>query len=151
MNRHLERALFGMTLAFGLSNCDQPQAKVSDENLQKIRGGIPGMTQNCLEKIRFGGIEAMQDRVDRCFEMTKLQRWNGLWTRDIELSRFCPTPARQCSRTPDTGSIWLTSEASALDAIQRLPVPTYRIQFVGRRTMRPGPWAFGYVRPRNPC
>lgn len=138
MNKQVKRVLIGMTLAFGVSNCDRPQAKVSDEYLQKILTSSPGITHSCLEKIRFGGIEAMPDRVDQCFEMTKPQRWIGLWTRDFELSRFCPAPALQCSRTPDTDIIWLTLPASARHATQRLPTSTYRIEFLGRRTLLPG-------------
>lgn len=115
-------------------NRPKPAPRLPDRVIAEIRNGLPGITSDCLEKVRYGGIEAFPDRVDKCFAMLPSQRWRGLWRDNFEAQRFCPSPARLCSRRTGGDEIWLTfartKRATAGVPSGRL----YKVNFIGRRT-----------------
>lgn len=127
--------------AVTLSACNQqassPEPKFTDKQIQILREALPGITEDCVTKLRFGGFEEMASETDQCFKMMPQQRWGGLWRREFEGSRFCPAPAQRCSGDDSGDNIWLTSR-------QQLAPEThstgklYAIEFLGRRTLERG-------------
>lgn len=111
--------------------------------MREIRAAYPGMTDACLRKLRWGGIEAMPVATEQCFRMAPAERWRGLWARDFELSRFCPAPARECSYHSPGQQIWL-SFSSELSGAEQLPGGgVYALDFIGRKTADRG--HFGHL------
>ena len=131
-----------------LVSCNRQQPKLSDEQVQKLRMTYPGMTDACVDKARWGGIEALPDDWEQCFRWGPQQRWSGLYVTGFEWSRFCPAPARECSaRSP--GEFIDLDESPAV----KLPgyegeesPPVYDVEFVGRKTVFPMPGPDG---PKN--
>lgn len=130
-------AFVALLLLAMVSACGQRVPKVSDQSIQDIRAGLPGITEECLRTIRFGEIEAMPSQVDACFHMLPTQRWKGLWRDDFEGSRFCPAPTKTCSFDSPGEAVWLTFRVNARPP-QRRAGGLYEIEFVGRRTLRRG-------------
>ncbi|WP_093084111.1 hypothetical protein [Sphingobium sp. AP50] len=95
---------------------------------------MPGISEQCLETIKYGGILAMPE-TDQCFEMTTEKRWKGIWRKAFEVSRFCPAPASACSYETDGDRIWLSGKAPVYvgndDGL-------YAIEFVGKQTVHKG-------------
>jgi hypothetical protein len=123
-----------------LIGCHPKQPRMSDAQMQKIRAAEPGMTDECLDKIRWGGIEALTGRPEDCFKFDPPRRWKGLWYAAFEESRFCPEPARQCSSAKP--GEWISPEAGP-----GVVVPHYNgessavmfaVDFIGRKTSYPG-------------
>ena len=114
--------------------------KVSEQAIEAIRTSDPGMTDKCLNTIRWGGVEALPKGIDKCFEMDKPRRWQGLWLNGFEVSRFCPAPARECADGAPRERIWLTGGASVhLPQYEgQEPAPLYEVEFIGRKTAYPG-------------
>lgn len=109
--------------------CNRPQPKMSADEMSRIREASPGMTEACLRRIQFGGIEAMPNETTQCFRMLPQERWRGLWRNDFEGSIFCPAPATTCSYNGENTAVWLTPNA-VTGSIGAL----YSVDFVGRRT-----------------
>lgn len=124
--------------ALALGACERTQPKVTEQSLQHLRDAFPGMTTECLDRIRLGGIEAMPNRTDQCFEMTKPQRWRGLWRNAFEGQRFCPEPAPKCEDDGQAGHIWIRFPDGGAPFGSRADGKAYRIEFIGRRTLMPG-------------
>ena len=101
---------------------------------------MPGITEGCLNKIKYGGIEAMPSSTDECFEMTPARQWKGLWRREFENSRFCPSPAGSCSYQTAGDRIWLSGKALTSSASDE---GLYEVEFVGRQTARKG--SYGHL------
>ncbi len=131
-------ALGALILVCGLTACGYPEPGLSNEQIQRLRADLPGLTEECVQLIQRAGIEAMPDRVDQCFAMTPPQRWRGLWRDDFEGQTFCPEPAQACSGESQEGAIWLTFSDGSRPAVNAAVGETYLIEFVGRRTSRPG-------------
>lgn len=110
---------------------------LSDAEVQRIRGMLPGITSTCLSLIRYKGLVAMPTRVDQCFKMTAPRRWKGVWRREFELSRYCPVETSTCGSAYTGNEIWLSFVD---DVAQKLPAHNglYSIEFVGRKTLVPG-------------
>jgi hypothetical protein len=110
---------------------------LSHDDLQKVRNTFPGMTQACAEKVRAGGLKAMPQRTEDCFEMTPRQHWSGLWRADLEGSQFCADapgkPATECVGQTSRPETWFEPRAR-YDADGSL----YHVEFIGRRTAQPG-------------
>ncbi len=121
------------------TGCDRPQPKVDAKTLKQIRAAGPGMTAACLDRIKYGGLQAMPLNVEECFQMGPSRRWHGLWRDDFEGQRFCPTPKRQCSSDRGDDQIWITFKAGTRPFRGGPTGKTYSISFVGRRTLAPGP------------
>lgn len=125
------------------AGCDRRKAKLSDEQMRILRAEFPGMTAECVDKLRYGGIGAMPSRTDQCFGMTPSQRWRGIWLDEFEGSRFCPAPARSCPTNPPGETIWLSFRDEAASPRRSEPRGVgdgklYAIDFIGRKTLRPG-------------
>jgi hypothetical protein len=120
------------------AGCDRPRPKVDGRIVGQIRSAYPGMTEACLKRIEFGGVEAMPREVQDCFRMTPPRRWNGLWRDDFEGQRFCSAPARQCSDAVRGDQIWISFKPGTSPTQGSATGRTFLISFVGRRTLLPG-------------
>ena len=120
--------------------CQQRQAKMSEEDIKRIVAGLPGITDACIDKLRYGGIQAMPNETDQCFEMMPQRRWTGLWRNAFEESIFCADePERVAAECPTgPGGTWLEPEGGTMPD-QAL----YRLEFIGRRTAQPA--HFGHM------
>ena len=136
----LHRLCFGLASLCWLASCNSQKSKMSDAEINKIRSVLPGISERCLTLARFGGIEAIPDEVDQCFEMTAPKRWQGLWLPLSEGSRFCPFPATQCTSDTLGPFIWLDTERlrSSLPQGKLFDDHAYYVVFVGRRTLHAG-------------
>ena len=140
------RGVFVWVMSMLLVSCNQQQAKLSEAEMRGILAAHPGMTDACLSKLRTGGFEAMPVETDQCFRMAPAERWRGLWARDFELSRFCPTPARECSYDTPGQQIWLSFSSRVPDA-DRLESGLYAMDFLRRKTADRG--HFGHASQYN--
>jgi hypothetical protein len=123
--------------AVALNGCNHREAAVSDADYQAFKASYPGMTQQCLDAYRYGGADAWRPDDPDCFEMTRAQRWSGLWESGWEWSNFCPDPAKDCNWMAKRGT-WLIFAKGAQDGPKLLEHGIYRIEFVGRRTKLAG-------------
>lgn len=115
--------------------CDWQPERLPDNVIQDFRENMPGMTEQCLQKIRYGGIEAMPSSTDKCFEMTPAQRWKGLWRREFENSRFCPSPATSCPSRTNGERIWFSGKDLKRSDYSE---GVYQVEFIGRHTAKKG-------------
>jgi hypothetical protein len=143
----------GLMVCAVIAGCDRARErtpKFSDEQMREIKAAGPGMTKECLEKIRWGGIEAVPTATDQCFKMSETRRWRGLWRNAFEGSRFCPAPARECSQETPGDNIWLGFANGA--SRERLPDPVgglYALEFDGRLTVHKGGYGHGGLSDRE--
>jgi hypothetical protein len=122
-----------------LSACDRRTPRVSEETLNRVRSDWPGITDDCLDKLRFGGIDAaMPSKTDECFKMEPPRHWRGLWADYFEGQQFCPAPAKDCQFDEHAPRIWLSFAKDQPRAGQPPGMRVYQVEFIGRRTLRPG-------------
>ena len=123
-----------------LAACHRREPKVSEKTIQSIHASEPGMTDECLNTIRWGGVQALHGQPEDCYKFDAPRRWKGLYFGEFEVSRFCPAPARQCSDTSPGEHIWLSASSSA-------GVPAWNgkeasglfaMEFIGHKTSYPG-------------
>lgn len=117
--------------------CDDRRPVVSEELVREFRNKLPGITEQCLDALRYGGINAMPTRADQCFAMTPTKRWKGLWRNEFEGSRFCASPAKSCSFETLGERVWL-SDPDNVVPVKRSDEALYEIEFLGRRTLEKG-------------
>lgn len=149
MNVHISTALALTSILLSLCACDQRKPKIDDAALQRLLIVAPGMTKACAEKMRFGGVEAMPQRVEQCFEMSKPQRWRGLWLDAFETQLFCPAPAQTCELGRREGDIWISFANDSRPAGQAASEQTYVVDFIGRSTVKPGIYGHGGIFSRE--
>lgn len=110
--------------------------------VEDVRKDLPGLTALCIKRLRAFGLKGLDVPVDECFEMTRPQRWSGLWRAAFEGSRFCEDQpnksATECSDKSVGSRIWFDPNRP-YETDGRL----YRVEFIGRRTVRPG--NFGHM------
>jgi hypothetical protein len=119
-----------------LAGCHHQQPKVSDAVLKKILAISPGITNACLDKIRWTGIKAMPG-IEQCDAVTSEKRWRGLWREYFEDSRFCEEPAKECdARSP---GVWVSLEVKSAPKgfYDTPPGGLYAVEVVGKETLRP--------------
>jgi hypothetical protein len=121
-----------------LTSCNRPVPKVDDATIQKIRDAAPGMTDECLQKIRFGGFGAMPERVDQCFKMSAEQRLSGLWRNDFEGQLFCSAPAQKCDYGKLRETVWLDFGPGSQSKVSPGSGGVYAIEFDGRSALQKG-------------
>lgn len=109
---------------------------MSDASMREILNANPGMTDSCLEEVRFGGVAAWPSQAAQCFEMGPRQRYAGLYRRGFELSRFCPAPAEACLRSNSEEMVWLEFGNQTLPP--QKPDGLWEIAFYGRQTLIEG-------------
>lgn len=134
-------AALALIAILALAACERRQPLLSDAEMREMQEILPGMTGECVERVRFGGLEAFPAAVENCFEMTPQQQWSGLWRNDFEGSRFCPGPAEECDYESPGDQIWLSYSEQLSRAGTEPPFGyggLYEIEFVGRRTLRRG-------------
>ena len=132
-----------------LAGCKQqpqrpPREPVTSEALiAQIHREVPGFTNECLDKLKWGGWKAVPNELDRCFKMLPPQRWRGLWRNAFEAPSFCPAPALKCGSDPAAEanqlemSIEFKSDPPGFGPDTR-PGGLYEVEFVGRRTAHGG-------------
>jgi hypothetical protein len=132
----MRAVLTGMLLLI-LFGCDQRQPKMSDAQMQRLRNEAPYLTDVCLEKIRFGGIESLGRNAD-CEQRLPPRRWRGLWRDDFEGSLFCPAPAGECRNRLilPNDQIWLDLKPRPAAVRDQRLGGLYRVEFIGRETAR---------------
>jgi len=140
----------GLMLVCGLlGGCDREAERwvpaLSDEVIQKMKAQDPGLTDACLEKMRWGGFEAMPEELDQCFRLTEPRRWKGVLHYDLEESRFCADAVEQCPPPANReGLTWLSFSSKVKLPEMLLTRPSdplrrdFEIEFIGRRTLYPG-------------
>jgi hypothetical protein len=123
-----------------LVGCHHRQPKMSDAQMAELRADEPGMKEECLDKIRWGGIEAIPSGLEECYKLDPPQRWRGIWYAAFEVSRFCPESERQCSLAGP--GEWIDLEEGHGVVLPRYdgePSPiAFDIDFIGRKTSYPG-------------
>ena len=127
-----------------LVSCDRRIPELSEEVLREIHAESPGMTEACLDKLRWGGVAALPE-TDQCYRMDPIKRWRGFWASGFEVSRFCPEPATTCSDDLEGRDIWLSfgKDVSApRDSSREIP-GVYVLEFDGRIT--PDAGHFGHL------
>lgn len=145
--------VLAVALIAGCKPQPQRQPKMSDTQLQLMRSEMPGMTAECLDKVKWGGIEAMPTKVDECFRFSRPQRMQGLWRNQFEGSEFCESSVRQC---PSAQVATDLASFTALEMQQPLPgyedTPPgglYAIDFIGRRSIGLGLFPLGMGGAKN--
>ena len=132
------RAVFCLCfLALTLSSCNHRKPAISDADYQAFKASYPGMTKQCLDAYRYGGLSAWRPDDPDCFQLTPAQRWSGLWETGWEWSDFCPDPAKECDWMAKRGT-WLIFAKGAYREPRPPDEGVYRIDFVGRRTRLAG-------------
>ena len=109
--------------------------------MRQIRADEPGMTDECLDQIRWGGIEALSPaHVEDCYKFEGQRRWKGLLRTGFETSRFCPAPAGECSDEAPGEHVWLAWKEGAGKSPYRGEAygGLYAVDFIGRKTAYPG-------------
>ena len=117
--------------------CDGRRPVVSEELVGEFKRELPGITEQCLDTLRYGGVNAMPTRADQCFEMTPEKRWKGFWRNEFEGSRFCASPAKSCSFETPGERVWL-SDPDSVVPVKHSDEALYEIEFLGRRTLKAG-------------
>ena len=109
--------------------------------MRQIRLEEPGMKQECLEKMRWDGPQALPLPLEDCFQFDAPRRWTGRWFIAFEVSRFCPDTARQCSLQEPGEWIWLTTAPSVSLPQYKGPqalISAFKVDFIGRKSTYPG-------------
>jgi hypothetical protein len=137
-------ALLVLAAVLFTAGCKQQphrQPKFSDAELQAIRAGAPGMTEDCLTKLKWGGTEALPPKEEYCFKFTPPRRMHGLWRNSFEGSEYCDDSAGKC---PDA-KVEKDPKSFTWFALQLLPgwkdTPPgglYKVDFIGRRSVGAG-------------
>lgn len=136
-----------------LAACHRQQPVMTDEQLGEIRAAAPGISDDCLRKVQFGGLNAMPPE-DQCFAFGPPKRMRGLWRTYFEGSLFCPEPARTCEPSKEgkgpegyfVNDIWLHVADpiwKARNDAHDFETSLYAVDFIGRRNERPG--FFGHM------
>lgn len=129
-----------------LASCDRPaEEKVprhSDATMRQIAGEFPGMTRACLDKLKWGGVEAVPGKSDACYRFESARRWQGVWEHYMEHSTFCAAPALNCPDDPDR-ELWLEFSGAEPPEAGFPPGGTFAIEFIGRRNVGAGTFGHG--------
>lgn len=116
--------------------CNQRQPRLTDAQVKELKAAEPGFKDECVEKMRWGGPEALTGEQEDCYKLDPPQRWKGLVYGAFETARFCPQPARECSDDTPGETIWLgigpSVELPPSDGDIRPAV--YAVDFIGRKT-----------------
>jgi hypothetical protein len=139
----LMRGIVFALLCASLLGCEYREPGMSSADIQAFAASHPGMTQTCLDDVRWGR-RNWGDATPRngCFEMEPAKRWRGLWDSGWEWSIFCAESARNCRTFPEKGDSWLVFSDGAYKG-PHLQDGLYEIEFVGRRTAKPA--YFGHL------
>lgn len=128
-------------IALLLSSSHQRTPFMTDAEIAKLKAVLPGMTDRCVEILRFGGIAAIPQPVEQCFKFATAQRWTGYWRSDFEMSQFCVRLEAKCFYGEPSDMTWLSFTDDA-EKISDPPIIKnagnnrgfFAIEFVGRKT-----------------
>ncbi|NUR45272.1 MAG: hypothetical protein HOP91_03810 [Sphingomonas sp.] len=145
------RLTFVVMAAVLIAGCKQQpqqpprQQKVSDAEIAEMHRDMPGMTDACLDKLKWGGSEGLPRQYEDCFKFTPSQRMQGLWRNNFEGSEYCDGSSGQCpdaKANAETG-IWLAMRSPLPGVDDTPPGGLYAIDFIGRRSIGAG--MFGHM------
>ena len=131
-----------LVMAMLLFACERRKPAISDAEFNAVKATYPGISEQCLDTVRYKGFSAWNDEDPNCFEMTEPRRWSGMYVTGFEWGNFCPDPATDCPIFGEPGVSWLTLSPNA-NAPDLRESGLYRIEFIGRRTKVPG--HFGHL------
>lgn len=118
-----------------LGGCHFREPAISDADFQELRAALPGMTERCLNAIRYNGINAFRDDAE-CYRMQRQRLWVGVWNTGWEWTDFCPGATDSCE-IQQGDNYWLDYDPEA-NVPKEVEPGLYRIAFIGRRTEMPG-------------
>ncbi|MFD1034446.1 hypothetical protein ACFQ15_07270 [Sphingomonas hankookensis] len=125
-----------------LVGCNPPTKHYSDAEMNFYEAALPGMTEECRNKLQFGGIGALPWDTDDCYKMPLPRRWQGLWRNSFESHVFCEAPATRCRIEPDADPqppyTWIEFKGPIDPRVKQAAEGLYRIDFIGRKTVIPG-------------
>lgn len=121
---------------------DEKVPRYSDAIMRQIEADFPGMTQACLDKLKWGGVEAVPAKSDACYRFESARRWEGVWEHYMEHSTFCAAPALSCPDDPDR-EVWLEFSGAEPPEAGFPPGGTFAIEFIGRRNVGAGTFGHG--------
>ena len=133
-------------LLTGCKQQPQRQQKMSDAAILQIHREMPGMTDECLDKLKWGGTEALPQKYEDCFRFSAPQRMQGLWRNQFEGSEFCEASGRCPDAKVDADPAAFTALGMGSPLAGREDTPPgglYAIDFVGRRSVGAG--MFGHM------
>lgn len=143
--RNLCGAVSALITLPAIAACDHQVPRMSEQEVAELRAFAPGMTAACIEKARFGGLNAINSlSVEQCYEMAPVRKWRGLWRNDFEGSRFCPEPMTECGYDTPGDDIWLSYSQGLRPSSSWPEVGSggmYEVEFVGRLTAKRGHYA----------
>jgi hypothetical protein len=143
--RHLCVVITAFIALPAVMACDRREPRMSEQEISELQTFAPGMTAACIEKARFGGLNAISSLpVEECYQMAPARRLRGQWRNDFEGSRFCPEPMKECGYDTPGDDIWL-SLSEDLQPPRSWPEVgdggMFEIEFVGRLTAKRGHYA----------
>jgi hypothetical protein len=135
----LKLLVMALMLSAGCKQQPQRQPKVSEAEIEWMHRNYPGMTAECLEKLKWGGSEALPHREDECFTFSEPKRMQGLWRNQFEGSEYCDGP-RECpdAKVTHESFIWLAMRSPLGGVEDTPPGGLYAIDFIGRRSVGVG-------------
>jgi len=138
----VKAVLIALVMVVLLSACEQRKPKFTDAQMDEVRVQTPWMTDECLEKMRWGGVTAV---TGDCTRRSPPARERGLWRNDFEGSLFCPAPATSCSNGTGGSPIWLDVDSTHAAPKGLVTGGLYAVEFVGRASSHGTSWeAYGY-------
>jgi len=137
MAERFSALLTSLALGLGTSACDTTAPAIPKDRMVELRRLMPGMTDECFETLERKGIYSRStDGWRFCFRMTALERWKGVWLDGFEAQQFCPSPAQTCA--PSINELWISFPNGGEPTRQETTDRLYEIEFIGRRTLKPG-------------
>lgn len=96
------------------------------------------MTAACWRLLHSHREDVFPRKVDQCFKMTPAQRWRGIWEDYFEGQQFCAA-GTHCSNDFDRPLVWITFADGVRPTADMPTERSYVVEFIGRRTLLPGP------------
>jgi hypothetical protein len=136
------RFFFLVAVAALLVGCHHRKPRFSDAQMKQIRAESPGMKEECLEILRWGGVEALTRPAEECYKFDPPRRWKGRWFSGFETSIFCPDSARHCPPDNHRDMIWLevgpTAQIPVSARDNRYAAGMFEVDLIGRKSSFPG-------------
>ena len=120
---------------------DGRQPLMSDEDVALLRESAPGIDEECVERFRYCGIDAIPSDVTTCYAMTEAQQFQGIWRTKFEGSTFCPNATDFCEATLAGPNIWLSTSGGVELPVEPASGDTpryFELTFIGRQTLEEG-------------
>jgi hypothetical protein len=109
-----------------------------------LRWGIPWKLP-CTEKSKGNAATLLLD--DQCYKFLPPKRYQGLWRDDAEGPRFCPAPARECTKDSPGSKIRFEAVFPTVRVPKRGFGALYRVDVIARQTAHRG--IYNHLQPEN--